>query len=561
MTRIGQGALGGKAQGLAQICDALESRFSGSEFGWVTVAVPQTTVITTEMFDLFIKRNDLEAVAFGDFPDHRIAHAFQKADLPVELLGDLRAIAEEVRVPLAVRSSSLLEDALYRPFAGVYATKMIPNNQPSKDERFARLVESIKFVYASTYFKRAKGYIRSVDRGDQNEKMAVVVQTIVGQRIGARFYPTVSGVLRSYNFYPTGHARPEDGVCTLALGLGRTIVEGEPSWSFSPAFPKAPPPFNDIGDLLKFTQLRFWAVHMGPPQEAAPSQETEYLVEGDLQAADYDNTLRFVASTYDHRSDRIVPGVGAKGPRLLNFAPLLSFEQGAVVDLFKSLLEMGEQVVGGPVEIEFALDLNREKGFPAKLGFLQIRPMVVSAAAVDVSESKLKSEQAVLASTHTLGNGVEESIQDVVYLIPEAFALQSTPQISAQVAAINQKLMAEGRPYVLIGFGRWGTSDPWCGVPVEWEQIAGAKVMVEVPLAQMNPEMSQGSHFFHNVTSFEVFYFSLDLLEKQNVDWSWLERQPEVEKNTFVRHVRPTTPLSVRVDGKRKRGVILRNEE
>lgn len=559
MTRIGDGSLGGKAHGLIRVAGALSRELGEGRFPWVTVSIPRTTVISTQMFDAFMERNDLYGLATSDAPDERIAHAFQRADLPAELVGDLRAIAEEVTIPLAVRSSSLLEDAIYQPFAGVYATKMIPNNQPSKDMRFQRLVEAVKFVFSSTFFAAARQYLRSLDKSFSDEKMAVMIQEVVGKRVGDRFYPTISGVLRSHNYYPSGHGRPEDGVCSLALGLGRAIVTGEPTWSFSPAYPKAPPPFNSIGDMLKNTQTRFWAVNMGPCRRPDPIRETECLVHADLSDAEYDQTLRFVASTYDARSDRIVPGVGAKGPRVIDFAPLLSDRELAAVEVFKSMLEAGRKELEAEVEIEFAMTLDRKHGRPARIGFLQVRPMVVSSQPVDLAEDGFDPEDVVVASDHTLGNGIRKSIRDIVYLVPELFRPDATPTIAREVEAINQSLVEERRGYLLIGFGRWGTSDPWAGVPVAWGQVAGAEAIVEAALPGMNVEMSQGSHFFHNVTSFQVLYFSVPLTGKE-IDWQWLASRPAVRETDHVRHVRLQEPIEVRVDGKRGKGVVLRNE-
>ena len=320
-TQIGSGSIGGKASGLVFIKDLLAEQIDPASFPDVDINVPTMAVIATDCFDQFIAQNRLAELPFDEMPDDRIAHAFQKGDLPVELLGDLRALIVQVKTPLAIRSSSLLEDALERPFAGVYATKMIPNNQPDPDTRFRRLVEAIKFVYASTYFREARDYIRTTGTKPSEEKMAVIIQEVVGQRRGDRFYPDISGVARSYNFYAFEPARPEDGVVTLALGLGKTIVDGGIAWTFSPAYPKKPPPFASVQELLKGTQTEFWAVNMGKPPAYDPVSETEYLVHPNLSDAEADEALYFLASTYDPERDRVVPGIGSRGPRILNFAP------------------------------------------------------------------------------------------------------------------------------------------------------------------------------------------------------------------------------------------------
>lgn len=549
-TAIGGGELGGKAQGLAFIERTLRERLPAGE---IAVAIPQLVVITTEGFDAFMDSNGLREVVASDLSDERIAHRFLQGNLPSQLAGDLRALVAAVHSPLAVRSSSLLEDALGRPFAGVYATKMTPNNQLDADSRFRRLVEAVKLVWASTFFREARAYLKTVHRASADEKMAVIVQEVVGARHGARFYPDVSGVARSYNFYPSGHARPEDGVASLALGLGRTIVDGEPCWTFSPAYPKAPPPYNSIGELLDATQREFWAVNMGrAPYD--PAAETEYLLHCPLADAEADDTLRHVASTYDPQAQRITAGAGVKGPRLVNFAPILSYGQVPLNDTVQGLLKVCEDALGQPAEIEFAVTIGQ--GGAAHLGFLQVRPLVVGHEAVEVEEAELGAAGVLAAGSHVLGNGTDASVTDVVYVKPQAFEASETPVIAAELEKINDSLVRDGRPYVLIGFGRWGTSDRWGGVPVVWAQICGVRAIVEVSTAGLGAEPSQGSHFFHNLTSFSVLYFSLDAAESRRIDWGWLDAQPAVAETAHLRHVRTSAPLSIKVDGRTGRGVI-----
>ena len=559
LTRVGNGALGGKASGLLQVREEILSKLDPDEFPYVEVAVPTATVLTTEVFDKFIERNALKDIADSDLSDDRIAHAFQQADLPAEHVGDLRGLISNVHTPLAVRSSSLLEDDLDHPFAGVYGTKMIPNNEIEEDSRFTRLDEAIKFVYATTFFAESKGYLASLGRPPGGEKMAVIIQEVVGQRAGDRYYPCVSGVARSHNYYPTGHARPEDGVVTLALGLGKTIVDGGLSWSYSPAFPKAPPPFNDLGELLKNTQTSFWAVHMGDPPPHDPIRETEYLVQPDLAAAEKDGTLRYLVSTYDPGSDRLNPGLDVHGPRALTFAPLLGSRLLPFNDLLKRLLEISEDALGTPVEIEFAINLDRRDALPARVGFLQVRPMMVGSEKIGVSERDLFADDVVLASETVLGNGERTDIEDVVFIRPDAFEPAKTLAIAKELEGINRSLVDDGRRYLLIGFGRWGTSDPWLGIPVAWGQISGARVIVEATLPDVQPDLSQGSHFFHNLLSFHVLYISVEHFGPHRIDWEWLGRQPVVQSTDHLTHVRLPEPLEIRVDGASGRGVIRRH--
>src|SRR5438270_10706502 len=417
-TQIGTGAIGGKARGLISIKDLLAKYIDSSSFPGVKIEVPTLAVIATDSFDRFISQNRLSELPFDEMSDDRIANAFQKADLPFELLGDLRALIVQVKSPLAIRSSSLREDALERPFAGVYATKMIPNNQPDPDTRFRRLVEAIKFVYASTYFREARDYLRTARTSPGEEKMAVIIQEVVGQRRGDRFYPDISGVARSYNFYAFEPARPEEGVVTLALGLGKTIVDGGIGWTFSPAYPKKPPPFDSVGELLKGTQTEFWAVNMGKPPAYNPINETEYMVRASLADAEADDALYSLASTYDLERDRVIPGIGSRGPRILNFAPILVQDQFPLNDLVKTLLRAAEKALDAKVEIEFAITLQGRlgEGLRVRLGFLQVRSMVVSGLVVDVTVEDLSDSHAIVASDMVTGNGIADDIQDIVFV-------------------------------------------------------------------------------------------------------------------------------------------------
>lgn len=552
-SRIGAGSLGGKAEGLIRIRDALEARLGGSVDA-IRIVIPRVVVLATDVFDAFMAANGLHEVVRGA-PDDRIAHAFQKADLPTDVLGDLRAVAMEVRRPLAIRSSSMLEDALERPFAGVYGTKMIPNNQPDADTRFRRLTEAVKLVYASTYFGSARTYRKAGGIGEAEEKMAVMIQEILGERHGDRFYPHVSAVARSYSYYPIGRARPEDGVVSLALGLGKTIVDGGLCWSYAPSRPRAPRPFASPRQMLRETQSRFWAVNMGRPPSYDPIAETEYLLEGSLEDAEYDGTLRYVASTYDPASDRVRPGTGTDGPRVLDFAPLLQLRELPLNDLLVGLLEVGEASLETEVEIELAMTFDSERG-SGRAGFVQVRPMMAPREQVELPAS-LAVPDLLFSSERTMGNGVEAGIRDVVYVKPDGFDARYTLAIADEVEAVNRRLVDAGSPYVLIGFGRWGSSDPWLGIPVLWGQVAAARVIVEATLPAMDVEPSQGSHFFHNLSNTGALYFFVRHGVETGIDWAWLDGQEAVCETRWIRHVR-TPPLDVRVDGRTGRGLARR---
>jgi len=555
-TAIGGGELGGKAHGLALMKDIIASRLAPSFRPEIEVNVPTLTVITTELFDRFMEENHLLETAGSDLRDDLIAAAFQRADLPAQLVGDLRALIAQVHSPLAIRSSSLLEDAMFEPFASVYATKMIPNNQLDVDSRFRKLCEAIKFIYASTFFREAKNYILATRHAASEEKMAVIIQEVVGARHGVRFYPHLSGVARSHNFYAIGNAKPADGVIDLALGLGKTIVDDGVAWSYSPAYPQANPPYNALEDLLGQTQSEFWAVNMGWPVEFNPLKETEYLKKFGLAEAEQDGALQFLASTYRAQDDKIVYGIAENGPRVVDFAPILKFDLIPLNRLLRQLLKICEEALGKMVEVEFAVTLDARRGRPARFGFLQVRPMVVSELTVDLPPEELRGRNVLAASEAALGNGLLETIQDIVLVKPDKFDAHQTTAIAAELERLNLRLQEAGRPYLLIGFGRWGTSDPLAGIPVNFGQISGAKVIIESALPETSAMLSQGSHFFHNVTSFKVFYFSLGAADPHRIDWDWLKAQPTFQETDFVRHLRLSGPLKIKVDGRTGRGVI-----
>lgn len=557
-TVIGSGELGGKALGLARIKRMLAAEWQPGGYPDFQVGIPRLTVLATDSFDRFMLENGLWDVACSDASDDRIAHAFLKASLPAAIVGDLRGLIERVRQPLAVRSSSLLEDDIARPFAGVYATKMIPNNQLDAESRFHGLTEAIKFVFASTFFAGARAY-RAATGASVGEKMAVVIQEVLGRRHGDRFYPDISGVARSWNYYAAGYARPEDGTVALALGLGKTIVDGGVAWNYSPTRPHANPPVASARDLLRQTQTRFWAVGMaGRPVVYDPVAETEYLVEADLQAAEEDAVLGPLASTYEPNSDRLSIGTGAAGARVLTFAPLLVLEKLALNDIVRAMLALAEQAVGAAVEIEFALTIEPGRTPPARFGFLQARPMRIAVDGVEATEESLAGPEVIVASESVLGHGVSENLADVVYVRPERFDLAHTREIAQEIALLNRGLAAAGRHFLLIGFGRWGSSDPWLGIPVGWAQISEARAIVEASLPQAQPDPSQGSHFFHNLMSLGVPYFTVRHTGPYAVDWPWLDAQAAVTETAFVRHVRFPAPLRIEADARTGRGVIRR---
>ena len=550
---IGSGSMGGKAQGLARISIHLSEHFEADQFKEMELGIPSMAVILSDVFDTFMHENQVSAEMLLEEPDNRIAHAFQSFDLPFGILGDLKAIIDQIHHPLAVRSSSILEDSLESPFAGVYATKMIPNNESDTDSRFRKLTEAIKFVYASTFFKAAKDYRKAIGKGLLDEKMAVIIQEVVGKPHFERYYPDISGVARSFNYYPPNHSMPEDGIVNLALGLGKAIVDGEPSWWFTPKAPRANPPFLDVSEWLKQTQNKFWSVNLGPPPAYDPINEAEYLIHCGLKEAEYDDTLRSVVSTYDPQNDRINVGLGEVGPRMITFAPILVYKQFPLSDFIKTILNHCKDALNSQVEIEFALTLH-----PTRFRLLQVRPLLASDNEIVIEDKEFSGEEVLLASERVLGNGESSSIDHIVFVKPQTFDAKFTPQIAHEIETVNAKAIEGGTHYLLIGFGRWGSSDPWLGTPVSWGQISQAKIIVESTLPEMDKEFSQGSHFFHNITSFGVSYFSVRHSDDHALDWEWLDHQFCVSETKFVKYVKLEKPLTVKVDGRSGRGVIIK---
>jgi len=449
----------------------------------------------------------------------------------------------------------MLEDSLDEPFAGIYETKMVANNSPFIADRYRIFTEAIKFVFSSVFYNSAKDYFRATKHKIEDEKMAVVIQEIAGQKHYDRFYPDISGVARSYNYYPAGRAKPEQGVVQLALGLGKTIVDGGLAWNYTPAYPKISPPYSGIPDLIKNTQLKFWAVNMGPIYVFDPIRETEYLTELSLEDANYDGTLKYAASTYDKSSDRMSMGAGTNGISVINFARLLQLDEFGLNKFMKDILAISEKEIGNPVEIEFALTFDKSSD-KMKFHFLQLRPMFVSREIIDISDSELQSEENLLASDKVLGNGIVNDIYDIVYVKKDIFDAANTRAIAVEIEALNRNLLVNSIKALFIGFGRWGSADHWLGIPVNWGQISSAKAIVELTLPNINVDLSQGSHFFHNITSFKVPYFSIHHDDNFKVDWDWMETQKVIEDKEFIKHIHLEKPLKIFVDGRKSKGII-----
>jgi hypothetical protein len=557
--RIGSASLGGKARGLAFVRHLLRTRRIARRFPGVRIAVPPAVVLATDVFDQFLAENNLSDFALHCDDDNEIQQRFLDSALPAGLQENLRAFLAEVSYPLAVRSSSLLEDSQYQPFTGVYETFMLGNHQSSVDARLAELSEAIKRVYASTFSQHAKAYVRATPYRLEEEKMAVILQRVVGTVHGPRFYPDFSGVVRSHNFYPVPPMTFADGIAAVALGLGRTVVDGGKCLNFCPRYPRNLLQFSSVEDVLANTQTEFCALELdGVPRGGGPGHLREARF--GLDVAEADGTLYPVASTYSADNHAVYDGVSRPGPRVVTFAPMLKHNIFPLATILDVLVRAGEDALGNPVEIEFAVRLPRGDE-PAEFGFLQIRPLTLARDHQDLRVDEVDAAQLLCRSTRVLGNGQIENLYDIVVVDSHRFERSRSQEVARSVAHFNARLNEENRPYLLIGVGRWGSNDPWLGIPVEWDEIAGARAIVEAGFRDFRVTPSQGSHFFQNLTAFQVGYFTVNPdAGEGSVDWEWLAEQSAVEEQGCVRHLQFSQPLRVVMNSRSSQGVIFKPE-
>jgi Pyruvate phosphate dikinase, AMP/ATP-binding domain len=552
--RIGGGSLGGKARGLAFVRRLISTHGLRWRFPGVRIAIPTTAVLGTDVFDFFLDANGLRSFAIDCEDDEELWHRFRDTPFPEEAERDLTAFLERVRQPLAVRSSSLLEDSLYQPFTGVYDTLMVRNNAWSVAERVTQAELAIKRVWASAFSQHTKAYFYATAFRLEEEKMAVMLQAIVGAPHGPRFYPDLSGVARSHNFYPAPPMTAEDGIAAVALGLGRAIVEGGACLRFCPRYPLHVPQLSSVAEALESTQREFWALRLSGDDGLTMREEAF-----GLDAAEADGTLGRAGSTYSPENDVIYDGLSRAGTRLVTFAPILKQGVFPLAEILRTLLAAGQEGVGAPVEIEFAVNLDVPRGQPREFGFLQVRPLALARESEAIELGEVEAGAVLCASQRVLGNGRLEGIRDLVVVDFQRFERARSREAAMEIARLNGKLLAAARPYVLIGVGRWGSRDPWLGIPVTWDQVAGAKVIVEAGLRDLKVTPSQGSHFFQNLTSFNVGYFTVDSEDgKGRIDWDWLEAQAAETDAAHVRHLRLAEPLLIKMNGNRGEGVILK---
>jgi CheY-like chemotaxis protein len=557
--RIGSGSLGGKARGLAFVRHLLRTRRIAKRFPGVGISVPPAVVIATDIFDQFLAENNLGDFALHCDSDNEIQQRFLESPLPTQLTENLKAFLEEVRYPLAVRSSSLLEDSQYQPFTGVYETFMLGNQQADPEVRLAELSEAIKRIYASTFSQHAKAYVRATPYRLEEEKMAVILQQVVGAQHAQRFYPDFSGVVRSHNFYPVEPMTYSDGIAAIALGLGRTVVDGGKCISFCPRYPRNLLQFSSVEDILANTQTEFCALELDGTSREGAGHLRE--VRFGLDVAEADGTLHAVASTYSPENDAVYDGLSRPGPRVVTFAPMLKHGLFPIASILDILVRAGEEALGNPVEIEFAVRLPRGEEC-AEFGFLQIRPLTLARDHLDLRIDNIDPSQLICYSTKVLGNGRIENLHDIVVVDSQRFERSRSQEVGEAVAYFNATLSTENRPYLLIGVGRWGSNDPWLGIPVEWDQISGARVIVEAGFRDFRVTPSQGSHFFQNLTAFQVGYFTVNPdAGEGSLNWEWLSQQQAVEERECVRRLRLDRPLRVVMNSRNSQGVILKPEE
>ncbi len=560
--RIGGGSLGGKARGLGFVNTLMNNYDIRNKFSEIQIFVPPAVVIGTDIFDQFLDDNKLRKFAMDCDDDIEITKRFLEAEkFPDEILGELVAFLQLIQTPLAIRSSSLLEDSQYHPFAGVYETYMIPNNHVNSLVRLNDLLNSIKRVYASTFYKSAKDYIKITSYRLEEEKMAVIIQKTVGTKYDNRFYPDFSGVAKSYNFYPIAPQKSYDGVVNVALGLGKQVVDGGNTVRFCPKYPTNLIQFYSVKETLNNSQRDFFALQLDGSSDFGYDTYDKLLIKFELDVAEKDGTLSYIAATYSHENYAISDGLSRAGPRLVTFGPLLRNKLFPLPEILNLLLDMGTWGMGTPVEIEFAVNLNIGQNKPKEFGLLQMRPLVVSFESEELNLDNNDKKNLICQSNQVLGNGSIKDVYDIIIVDYHKFDRAKSREVAKEVSTFNSQLIKERKPYLLIGVGRWGTLDPWLGIPVTWDQIAGAKAIVETSFKEMSVEPSQGSHFFQNITSFMIGYFTINENDFDFVDWEWLLKKESIEEMNYTKHIRFNSPIVIKMNGHQNKGIILKPEE
>lgn len=552
---LSDGSLGGKGRGLAFINTLIHNYDFTKHVPDINIRTPKTSVIGTEEFQQFIDRNNLHELAVHEHQYERIKNAFLEGKLTPTLLKRLRILLEMIDKPLAVRSSGLFEDSLSQPFAGIFETYVLPNNHPDIDVRLKQLTDAIKLVFASVYSDIARGYVTAINYKIEEEKMAVVIQELVGRQYGDYYYPHVSGVAQSFNYYPFAHMKPEEGFAVAALGLGKYVVEGNKAYRFSPKYPGLD--INSPKDQFKNSQVNFFAVDLKNSNPDLLEGDSAGLATLDIHVAEEHGTIRHCASVYNPDNNTIYPGVSKAGPRIINFANILKYNYTPLAKTLEVVLDVVKEALGTAVEIEYALDLNRDEEGRCTFYLLQIKPLLGSADDYVVDMDNFQQEDIILFSEKGMGNGLIRNIKDIIFINRDAFDKRHTEEMAQEISQLNEKMAHDNRQYILIGPGRWGTRDKWIGIPVNWPQISQAKVIVETSFEDFPLDASSGSHFFHNVTSMNVGYFTVQQeVSKSFINWDILNAQQVIHETKYFRHVRFEKAVEVRMDGKKRISVI-----
>lgn len=556
--KMGDGSLGGKARGLAFMSKYVQRNMGKfKRYKNINLIIPQTIVLTTDCYDLFMAKNNLEDFAYINLPDHLVAERFLKADLPVKIKNDLRVYLDKIRVPLAVRSSSLLEDSKYQPYAGLYKTYMLPNNDADLEVRLEQLSKAIKLVYSSIYYEGPKAFSRTTLNRIEEERMAVIIQHLVGTSYGEYFYPCVSGTAQSHNFYPVQYMKPEEGIAQLAMGFGKIVVEGGNALRFSPKYPQFLPQFSSVDDMLSYSQKSFYALKMDEEyRDILTSTDDRNLYKREIFDAINEWPIVALSGSY-HPQDHVVrDSYTYNTTPVLNFSRLLKMNLYQFPEFLSDLLKMTSEGLGCEVEIEFSMDIPKTTNDPLEFYLLQARPMITAEAHTKIEITDEDQKKAVIFSTNALGRGESNDILDIIYVRPENFNVRYVHDMVVHISKFNGMLEKEERKFLLVGPGRWGTSDPHLGIPVCWQHISSVAAIVEANIADFRPDPSQGTHFFQNLTSLGVAYFTI-YDSNDFIQWKWFDKCNVVEQTQYVSHIRLDKPLLIKINGRKNHGVVI----
>ncbi|WP_128331036.1 PEP/pyruvate-binding domain-containing protein [Apibacter sp. HY039] len=557
--RIGDGSLGGKGRGLAFLGNIIKTHLELNEYSNFPVTIPKTVVLCTDIFDEFMEKNKLYSIALSDAEDQEILHHFLKGELPERLDEDFLAFFNAIKTPLAVRSSSLLEDSYYQPFAGIYSTYMVPNLE-DRGKMLQLVKDAVKSVYASVFYKDSKAYMTATHNVIDEEKMAIVLQEVVGSQFGNKFYPTLSGVTRSLNFYPIDYEKAEEGIVNIAFGLGKYIVDGGTTLRFSPYHPNNILQLSTVDFALKETQRQFYALNMEDIDSEFTINDGFNLLKLNIKEAIGDGSLRYVVSTYEPMEQIIYDGFYEGGRKIISCAGILQHELFPLSIMLQKILKITKEEMGRDIEIEFAVNiLDKEK---AAFYLLQIRPIVHNKEVMNEDLSQIPEQQTILTSNNALGNGIVDDVYDIIYVKSEGFNASNNQQIAYEIEKLNKDFTEGDRGYVLVGPGRWGSSDPWLGIPIKWSYVTNARLLVESGLENYRIEPSQGTHFFQNLTSFGVGYYTINSYHEGEgtFDEKYLNEQPAIFESQFIRHIRFNQPIIIKTNGKKKCGLVLKPE-